>query len=105
MKAVVQTRILIGLTEDEARSAVNNSTDLQLAIRSALYTIDGRPIVELSKSKPALLAAPSRNGHKPKRKQVSPNKECPHCHEMRNPMGYTRHVKSCALKHPQPKTE
>ncbi len=108
MKAAVQTRILIALTEEEARSAVNNSTDLQLAIRSALYTIDGPPIVEL-RAKPALIA-PAKNGHKSKathakHKITAPYKQCPHCHEMKHPVGYGRHVAACALKHPQPAAE
>ena len=110
MKAIVQTRILLGLTVDEARSAVNNSTDLQLALRSALYEIDGRPILELRVPKRALLDTPSKNGRKPKaqrakHKITAPGKLCPHCGETKNPRGYYRHVASCALKHPHPVVE
>jgi len=101
MKATVQTRICLALTPDEARAAVNNATDVQLAVRAALYQIDGMPI-KMMAPKPALLAGP-KDGHKsPKRKNRihAPDKQCPHCGEMKNPIGYHRHEATCKLKHP-----
>jgi hypothetical protein len=53
-------------------------------------------------TKPALLAAP-KNGHKKvrgKNRIHAPDKECPYCHEMKNPIGYNRHVKACEAKQP-----
>jgi len=102
MKASIQTRICLALTPDEARAAVNNATEMQLAVRTALYQIDGMPISKMVAPKPALLAGP-KNGHKKgKHKNVQhiPDKECPHCHEMRHPNGYLRHEAACKLKHP-----
>ncbi len=101
MKASVQTRVVLALTVDEAREATNRPTDLQLAIRDALYQIDGMP-VSIMAPKPALLAAP-KNGQKRrklKRVQRTPDKECPYCHEMKKPTGYARHVIGCKAKHP-----
>ncbi len=109
MKASIQTRVFMALTVDEAREAANRPTDLQLAIRDALYQIDGMPISMMA-PKPALLAAP-KNGHK-KAKRVTkrtskrtnrihaPDKQCPHCGEMKKAMGYYRHVIACKAKHP-----
>jgi hypothetical protein len=102
MKASVQTRIFLALTPDEARAAVNNATDVQLEIRSALYQIDGMPISQMIAPNPALLAA-SKNGHKKPRSKNrihAPDKQCPHCGEMKHPTGYSRHVKACKAKHP-----
>jgi hypothetical protein len=111
MKATIQTRIFLALTVDEARAATLNATDAQLEIRSALYQIDGMPVSEMMGPKPALLAAP-KNGHKrTKAKRAdklatkstnrikAQNKECPHCHEMKSPIGYYRHVIACKAKH------
>ncbi len=110
MKASIQTRVFLVLTVDEAREAANRPTDFQLAIRDALFQIDGMP-VSMMAAKPALLAAPKKNGHK-KVKRASkrtskrtnrihaPDKECPHCGEMKKAMGYYRHVIGCKAKHP-----
>jgi hypothetical protein len=99
MKATVQTRIFIALTVDEARDAVTCPTDLQLAVRSALYQIDGMPVSEMITPKTKLISAP-RNGHKKRSRVHAPDKECPFCHEMKHPTGYGHHVKACKAKHP-----
>jgi len=109
MKATIQTRIFLALTVDEAREATLNATNAQLEIRSALYQIDGMPVSEMMGPRPALLAAP-KNGHKKVKHTTkratkrtnrihAPDKECPHCHEMKHPMGYSRHVVACKAKH------
>jgi hypothetical protein len=103
MKATVQTRIFLALTIDEARAAVTRPTDMQLAIRSTLFEIDGMPISEMFAAKPALIAAP-KDGHKKAKKRThrihAPDKECPYCHETKHPTGYGRHIIACRVKHP-----
>ena len=101
MKATIQTRIFLALTPDEARAAVNNATDVQLEIRTALYQIDGMPVSQMITPKPALLADP-KNGHKKPRSKNrihAPDKQCPYCGEMKHPIGYGRHVTACKAKH------
>jgi hypothetical protein len=89
---------------DEARDAAINATDVQLSLRTALYQIDGQPISTMIAPKPSLLADP-KNGHKKLKRTKrtnrihAPDKQCPHCGKMKNPMGYSRHVKYCAAKH------
>jgi len=101
MKAMVQTRIFLALTVDEAREAVTQPTDVQLAVRTALYQIDGMPISKMMAPKPALLAGPKdgHKKHKPHRSQT-PDKQCPHCGEMKHLQGYYRHETACKIKHP-----
>jgi len=59
VKSQVQTRIIVQLSTDEARSAVTDATDLQLSIRSALYALDGEP-VQLLRPAPAQLLPPKK---------------------------------------------
>jgi hypothetical protein len=74
MKASLITRIAVSLSIDEARNAIVNATDLQLALRAELYKIEPPTIVEQ--------IANHKNGRKqlaaPKRRQTI---ECPHCHK------------------------
>jgi hypothetical protein len=90
------------MTVDEARAAVNNATETQLALRAALYQIDGIPISQMISPKPALIASPKNRHKKPRSKNRihAPDKQCPYCGEMKHPTGYGRHVAACKAKHP-----
>jgi hypothetical protein len=105
MKAMVQTRIFLALTVDEAREAVTQPTDVQLAVRTALYQIDGMPISKMMAPKPALLAGP-KDGHKKPKKHIitAPDKQCPYCGEMKHAQGFRRHEAACKFKHPDAPT-
>jgi hypothetical protein len=101
MKASVQTRVIVAMTENEARSAIADPLDVVLALRSALQQLDGIPIVELiaqQRTRGKLLAPPTEKDKVQKRKKIS-RKECPHCHELVGATGYPRHVAACAKKH------
>jgi len=103
-----QTFITITLSEDEARAALSDPTDLQIGIRAKLYMATGSPL-----KKNAEAVAMQHNGRKPRRSQakasIDPKAthrgksfkriECPHCHEFKSPQGFNRHTVKCARNH------
>lgn len=116
MKATIQTRIFLALTVDEARAAVTQATDMQLAIRSTLFEIDGIPVSEMMAPSPKQIAAPKKNGQlkfarpegaksrAPAGKRVSSKKvhrasnpwTCPGCgRELKGKQGSYHHLKFC----------
>lgn len=102
-----QTFVTITLSEDEARAALSDPTDLQIGIRAKLYMATG---ITLEKSAKAI--AVRRNGREPRRGKTEPvaipkghrgkslkRIECPHCHEFKSPQGFNRHVARCEREH------
>lgn len=94
MKAIPITRIAISLSLDEARAAVTNATDLQLAIHAALYQFEPATIVELASQHNVRKALAAPKKARKASKKPAP-RECPVCHELKSPYGFTRHVAGC----------
>ena len=102
MKAYVQTRIIVGLTPEEARVAVNNAVDLQLCVRSALYQIDGMPVATLIEQNRKQLPPPKRHKRKqlaaPKRRKPFEKRECIHCHQPYSISQIGKHERTCKAR-------
>ncbi len=81
MKSVVQTRIFVSLSPEEARAAVNNAVDLQLCVRSALYQIDVAPVAHLIEQNRRQLPAPKKAGRGKVKRVVKIAHTCPTCNK------------------------
>jgi hypothetical protein len=102
-----QTLITITLSEDEARAALGDPTDLQIGIRAKLYMATGSPLkknaeaVAVRRNRRMSLGSKRETAAVPKshRGKSFKRMECPHCHELKSPQGYYKHMAACERKH------